>query len=313
MTTDTQNLNAQASPVNEPTGSDDEAIAAFERLGESTDEPQTKEPDPADEPEDDAETEADEADPDEAETEEELVEVEADGKTYKVPEAVQKAMLRQSDYSRKMNEVSAKEKTLSERLETIEAVQDIAEKRAEALAQVHAIDARIKGYEGIDWGKARAENPSEAAMAAVELLTLRDQRKDAVQAAANIARELTEKQTTLHETARDEMDANLKKSLKGWGDELGTKVTKYALDLGVSMKTLRQLTDPAVVIALEKARRFDALQSAKGELKAKAADAPRVSKPGAPRRADPKAEVMQRLRSENTQEAAEAAFLSRMQ
>jgi len=305
-----QNLDAQANPVSEPTGSDDEAIAAFERLGDPA---ENTEPDPADQAEDEPDTEAEEADPEADEPEDELVEVEAEGKTYKVPEAVQKAMLRQADYSRKMNEVSAKEKTLVERLETLDAVQGIAEKRAEALAEVHAIDQRIKGYEGIDWAKARAENPSEAALAAVELLALRDQRKEAAQAAANVARELTNKQQALHESARDEMDAQLKKSLRGWGDELGTQVTRYALESGVALKTLQQLTDPAVVVALDKARKFDALQSAKGALKAKAADAPRVVKPGSPRpKADARAAAMQRLQTENTQDAAEAAFLSRM-
>lgn len=309
----TPNPEAQTNVVPELTGSEDEAAAAFAaRDTGASPEPETEDPAPADEPDEDAETEADEADPDEAPEAEELAEVELGGKTYKVPPEVEKAVLRQADYSRKMNEVGAKEKVYTERIEQADLMLSGAEERAEALAKVHSLDERIKAYEGIDWGKAKAENPAEAAMAAIELMTLRDQRKDAVQAAANVARKLTEGKDKLLDGQRAEMDAVLKKELKGWGDELGTTLTSYALAQKVQLKTLQTLTDPAMVIALDKARKYDAMQAAKSTIKAKAADAPRVVKPGAPRRADPRADVMTRLRKENSQEAAEAAFLSRM-
>lgn len=296
-----------------PTGSEEEAAAAFAAHDSASADESTTEPKPADEPDESDETEAEQADPDDEEEAAELVEVEIGGKTFEVPPEVQKAVLRQADYSRKMNEVGAKEKALTARIEQAETLLDGAEKRAEALAEVRAIDARIKAYEGIDWNKAKAENPGEAAMAAIELLTLKDQRKDAVQAAATVARELTDNRGRMLDSARAEMDAQLHKELKGWGDEMGTKITRYALDSKVQLQTLQTLTDPALVIALDKARKYDALQGAKVALKAKAADVPKVAKPGSPRRApDAQAEAMNRLRRDNSTEAAEAAFLSRM-
>ncbi len=303
---------SEALAVNHDTGSEENAAAAFAATLNEGDEPPTEtDPTPADEPAEDADPDAVEADPDDAPEAEELAEVEIGGKTYKVPAEVEKAILRQADYSRKMNEVGAKDKTLNERLATVETLEKSVEERAEALAEVRSIDARIKQYEGIDWPKAKAENPAEAAMAAIELLSLKDQRKDAVQAAANVARDLTASRSKLLDSARSEMDAALKKDLPGWGDKLGTDITRYALDNRVALKSLQELTDPAIVVALDKARRYDALQAAKTTLKAKAQDAPKVVKPGAPRRVNPDA-VMDQLRKTNTQEAAEAAFLSRM-
>jgi len=291
-------------------GSEEAAIAAFARQ-EGADAPED-EPEPADEAATEDEPEADEAEPEESEEADELVEVEIGEVTYKVPPEVQKAVLRQADYSRKMNEVGAQAKTLAERMEAVEALAQVAEMRAEALAEVRAIDARIKQYDGIDWAKARDENPAQAAMAAVELMSLRDQRKDAAQAAANVGRELTVGQNALLEQARADMDARLTKDMPGWGDKLGTELTRYALDAGVDLKTLQKITDPGLVIAMDKARKYDALQQAKVGLKAKAQTAPKVAKPGAPRRVDPAAEVIQRLRRDNTQESLEAAFLSRL-
>jgi hypothetical protein len=312
----TPTLDAQADPVNEPTGSEDEAAAAFAARDNTPvgEEPASEDPKPADEPAEDAEPEADEADPDDAPEADALVEVEFEGKTYSVPPEVEKALLRQSDYSRKMNEVGAKEKAYTARIAQADELVAAAEQRAEALASVRAIDERIKAYEGIDWAKAKAEDPAGAALAAIELLSLNDRRKDAVQAAANVARQVTEGRNKQLEDARAEMDAVLKKELKGWGDEMGTKVTRYALDQKVQLKTLQQLTDPALVIALDKARKYDALQGAKVALKGKASAAPQVVKPGAPRprAVDPRTEAMARLRKDNTQESAEAAFLSRM-
>lgn len=307
------NPEQQANPVSAEQGSEDEAIAALnQRENPPGDKPITDEPEPAAEPDEDADTEADEADPDAEPDAEELVEVEIGGKTYMVAPEVQKNVLRQSDYSRKMNEVSAVEKTLSQRMDLVETLEKSAEKRGEALAEVKMIDAKIAAFDGINWAQAQQQDPGRAALAAVELMTLKDQRKDAVQAAANVAREMTEGNNELLASARDEMDANLRKNLKGWGDELGVTLTKYAQDNGVQLKTLKTLTDPAVVIALDKARKYDALQANKTAIKAKAQPAPQVSKPGAPRRTDARAEAMTRLRKDNSSEAAEAAFLARM-
>ncbi len=308
MSQDTPIQNAEAN-AELPTGSEDEAAAAF---AANQPEQADTEAAPADESTETEEPEAVEAEPEEAEEGGELVKVTLGGKEYEVPPEVEKAILRQADYSRKMNEVGAQEKAYKERLQAVEALAEGSEKRAEALAEVRSIDERIKQYEGIDWARARQENPSQAALAAIELLSLRDQRKEAVQSAANAARELTEGRNRLMAEKRNEMDAALKKELKGWGEELGTKLTKYALDSKVQLDTLQNLTDPAIVIALEKARQWDALQSAKGTVKAKAADAPPVAKPGVPRQSNPKSEVMTKHRKEGSLSTTADAFMATM-
>src|SRR4051812_15116301 len=119
--------NAQAEPLDP--GSDEAAIAAL--LAKDTDEPN-----PEDEPEAEPEAELDE-EPAEDEPKDELVEVEGeDGKTYKVPPEVQKAMLRQADYSRKMSAVQAQEKQATQTKETADRLLAGAEKYAEALSEV---------------------------------------------------------------------------------------------------------------------------------------------------------------------------------
>jgi hypothetical protein len=298
------------------TGSLDAATAAFaarmepaaEQSEEQAQTQETEEAEPDPESADEPTEEAEEADPEEGEEAEQLVEV--DGKEIPLSE-LQKGYLRQADYSRKMNEASEKEKAYTERLELIEGIETAADERAEALALVKQIDERIKAYEGVDWAKARAENPAEAALAAVELLQLQDQRKEAVNAAAQVARKLTEGRQKLDGEKRAEMAKVLDKELPGWRENVGIEITKYALSKGYTEKDLGAITDPRVVIALDKARRFDALQQSKEQVKAKAKAAPPVVKPGAPRRVDAAQDAMASLRKSNSLEDAEAAFLAR--
>lgn len=306
--TDTPTLEVvEAERPTHESGSEDEAIRALnQRDAEAEQSPET----PEDEPEDEANEEPGDGEPEEADAEGSLVEVEYEGKSYKLPPEIEKAVLRQSDYSRKMNEVSTKEKAYTQRLEAIEGIESGAEKRAEALATVRGIDAQIESYRGIDWAKAKAENPAGAAMAAVELLSLQDQRKEAVAAAAQVARELTEGRKRLNGEKAADMAKVLDKDLPGWRGDVGVKITQHATANGWTMDEIAAITDHRVVLALHAAAKYDALQKSKADLKGKAPSVP-VSKPGARRQQSPTADAMARFRNSRSDEDAIAALESR--
>lgn len=304
-------------PQGEPDdlGSLDAAAAAFaakEQTPQEEAHPE-EEADPAHETDEETEQEADEADPDEESDADELVEVEIEGKTYKVPPELQKGYLRQQDYSRRMNEVSEKEKAYTQRIEVADKLVEGAEKYAAALAEVNQIDAEIKQFDDVNWQQLESQDPSRASLMAVKLMRLQQARQNAVEKANKVDREIADAKQKTIESKREEMDKVLRKELKGWGDELGTQITRYALETGWTREQLASLTDAQVVIALDKARRFDALQKSKETIKAKAKDAPPVVKPGATRSApDRRTETLDRLRKSGSVDDAAAAFLSRM-
>lgn len=291
----------------------DAAAEAFAKLNEpeQTQQPQPEEEaDPDDGSNDESDTEAEEAEPEAEEAEDEAVEVEFEGKTYKVPPELEKALLRQSDYSRAMNEVTAKEKTYTQRLEQIEAITEGADKYAEALSGVRIIEAQLAQFEGIDWNALGEQNPGEAARLAVRQLQLQQQLTKASQDAETVGKTLQDGRAKLIQQARADMFQTISKTIKGWGDEMGQKLTEYAVKNGVSFKTLAETTDPGVVIALDKARRFDELQASKSAIKAKGQGAPIVTKPGAPRRADPRSDAMKAHQKSGSIDSAAAAFLA---
>ena len=262
-------------------------------------------------------TEAEQADP-EAEAEDaETVEVEIEGVKLQLPaeEAakVQKAALRQADYSRKMNEVSDKGKEYERLTAQAKQLAEGAEKYAEVLAESRLLDAQIKQYEAVNWQQLRQENPAEFAAMAAELQALRLSKQDAQSKAQAVSRELEEaKGKDLHEK-RAAMLKALEKDLPGWGDELGAQITQYAVSHGWTVESLTQLTDPQVVIALDKARKFDNIEKGKADALKKAKAAPQVLKPGAPKpRTDAHSEAVSRLKKSNSVDDAAAAFLAKM-
>jgi len=319
MTT-AQNLTDQSDTDTGLDGSEDAAIAAFNARrapkkdaadpdGESEETTSEAEPDP--EPEESDETEPDEGESESDDDAESLVEAEYEGKTYKVAPELQKALLRQSDYSRKMNEVGAKDKALTQRLELADAMAQGAQELAEALAETRLIDRQLKQYEGIDLRALRAENPAEFAAVAAEIQMLRMSKADAEAKTAAINGKVHEAKSQDYTALKTEMAKALDKHLPGWKGDLGVKITGYALSLGYTEDDVSKFTDPRVVVALDKARRYDAMHASAGGLKAKAAEVPRIVKPGAPVRRDVATDAVTKFRKSKSDDDAVAVFMSR--
>ena len=313
----TQEQNPQSQPDTDTgeAGSLEAAALALSKRTPPEQPGETEEPEtPAEDSEADPDAEAEQADTEE-EDEPELVDVVVGGVTLSLPkeqaEAVQKDALRQADYSRKMNEVSAQEKKATSTLETAERLRQGAEKFAEAIASVRMIDAQIKQYEGLNWQQLRESDPAQYAAYAADFQTVKLNRQQAEMQARQVSHEVEQTSNQAINAKRAEMFDSLKKSLPGWNDQMGAQITEYATAQGMAFDTLSKLTDPAVVIALEKARKFDALQKQKGELKAKAKDAPPVLKPGVVRKTNVQADSMARLLKSRSEDDAVAALQAR--
>ncbi len=293
------------------TGSDDEAINALMKSEPEADEATET---PADETEDGADAEPDNGETDEAdEPAEKLAEVEYEGKTYQVPPGLEKAVLRQADYSRKMNEVGAKEKEYTQRIETADKLIEGAESYAKSLAELSILDAQIKEFEGVDFDQLESTDPGKASLLALKLMRLQNARDKTERNSKQIDAEINASRSQQVAAKREAMLKTLAKDVPNWGDELGTKITQYAVSSGYSIDEISAVTDPKWVVAMDKARKFDAIQDGKKDAKSKAKDAPPVAKPGAKRASvNAAADSMARLRQTNSTEDAERALLARM-
>lgn len=312
--TQEQTHQPEASEATPDDGSLDAAALAFETRDESATTQQEASTEEVTE-EADPNAEADgETDEDNGETETESIEFE--GKTLAVPKELapelQKALLRQADYSRKMNEVADQGRKLAQRLEHAEKYAAAAERIAEAKAQALIAQHTASQFEKLDWAALERDDPARASLLAVKAMNARQQMQLAQQAIQQAQDEAETHKTSDFAAKREEMVQSLSKSLKGWGDEMGKTLTAYARQSGMAEETLVRLTDPAVVIALDKARKYDEIIKAKDQTKAKAQLASPVVKPGTKRAANPQSDAMASLRKTNSLDDAAAVFLSRM-
>lgn len=316
----TQNQ-AEATADPQGDGSLDEAAAAFAARGRGA-EPGAQEGEQqavqegADAEAVDSEAEPDEGDPADDTQAEGVETFEHDGLEITVKagkaEAAKKALLRQADYSRKMNEVSDQAKAAQAQIAQAQKLAEGAEKYAEVLAEARMLDAQIKQYEGVDWAAIRKENPAEFAAMAAELQGLRLTRQEASAKAQKVQSELESERAAGLNEKRASMVKALQKDLPGWGEELGTQITQYAIGKGWTAEDLTLLTDARVVIALDKARKFDNIEAGKANALKKAQAAPQVLKPGAVRpRTNAAEDAMARFRKSNSEDDAVAVFLAR--
>ena len=299
----------------EDVGSLDAAALAFQKREEAlSQEPETEAETETETQDDDPDAEASDSDSDEdtAETDA-LVEVEYEGKQYKLPPELQKAVLRQADYSRNMNEVSQTKKVLAQRTEHVEVAIEGAAKKAEALAGVRLLEHQLKQYEALDFNTIKAEDPARASLIGFEYLNTKQQLAAAKAAADAVDGAVQEARSKLVQSQREEMFAALKKEIPSWSDKDGQALTEWHLSRGGSFEELQTVTDARRIIDMHKAMKYDRLQAGKAELKAKTKDSAPVLKPGVrvqkPSAAD---DAMSQLRKFKTRDAAEVAFLARM-
>jgi hypothetical protein len=115
---------------------------------------------------------------DTANPEPEPVEVEYEGKQYKLPPELKDAVLRQADYTRKTMEVAEARKAVETEREQIQALATRSQEEFQAHVTFTQLDAAVKQYETIDW-QAWAQTDPNAANAARwerdDLIRQRDQ------------------------------------------------------------------------------------------------------------------------------------------
>ena len=207
---------------------------------EDTEESDTE---PAETDEEDQEAETDEEDDSE--------EVEYEGEKYRVPRNLKDALLRQSDYTKKTQEIAEQRKELEGALERVDKA---SREETQALAKVAGIDTQIAQIEQYDLDAWAQQDPQGAQNARLRLIELRQMRGDAVSEYDN-AREQT-RSVAQQEAARraEEGKKVLAQKIPGWGKDKADAILAFGQEAyGASREQLEAIEDPWMVIALHDA------------------------------------------------------------
>jgi hypothetical protein len=238
----------------------------------------------ADQPTDEQDTGLIDQPPEEGEVEEaeaapEAVEVEYNGKTYKVDPELREAVMLKSDYTQKTQEIASVRRALEVEKMALQTLKVFDQQTKELTAQKSQLESYKEQARKLDWAS----------------LTL-DQKVDLDRELRNIDSQLSDINGQIA-TKRDEhkgqfdqfviravMETEKFMSAKvpGWSQDSGRQLHQYGTQLGIPAEKLTTgwFADPSATHVMWKAQQWDKLQASKPGVTNKAASAPPVVKPG---------------------------------
>jgi hypothetical protein len=236
----------------------DEGFVDDSEEEESTQAPEAKE---AEEAEQEPAEEGEEDSEEQTELPPELETVEFEGQEYNIPPELKDAIMRQSDYTTKTQEVAEQRKDLeTDRQRFQEAIQ-LQTAHTEAYTQLGILDQQLAQYNEIDWNTLAAQDPNATQQAQIQLGALREQRTQAQEKLKSIQAETQQQMHT--ETAKvvEQNRAKIERSVPNWSSDTEKAVFDFGIKSGLSESQLAGTNyDPILIGILNKARLFDELQ-----------------------------------------------------
>lgn len=232
---------------------------------------------------DNVETPEDEVEAPVEEATDDLVEVEAeDGTAHKVPAALKDAFLRQADYTRKTQHAATLVQTAEDRIQYAEAREQFTSTVMGEVAELRAMQQRLKEFDGIDTATLYNSDPGTA-------MRIRDQREDLRREIAQREQGLGSKAQQLQAMQQAHFEKQWSLAVEGVKKAIGhytpgedAAMLKQVETLGLTIKEVKgRYADPRILHAIYKAAKYDAIQARKGSAVETAAKAPPVVKPGA--------------------------------
>jgi hypothetical protein len=105
---------------------------------------------------------------------EEFVELEKDGKVYKVPKAVEDLLMFQQDYTKKTQTVAEQRKEIEAKRQAIEAEESTRRELFKEEAQLYAVKQRLEQFQNVNWQQLAAQDVQKYAAAQAEFTQLKD-------------------------------------------------------------------------------------------------------------------------------------------
>lgn len=191
---------------------------------------------------------------------EEFLDIEKDGKTYKVPKSLQDLLMFQKDYTQKTQ-------SLAEQRRTFEATRQAAQWEAETKsalfqeeAQAFAIQQRLGQFQNVNWQALAQQDVQRYAALQAEYTQLKDANDRLSDSIDGRRAELVAKREQETATALSNALAHLNKPRPemGWDGKFDAdkraSLTKFGLDLGFTDEELSNTSHPLMIQTLNLAR-----------------------------------------------------------
>jgi hypothetical protein len=212
---------------------------------------------------------------------EDYIDFEADdGSTIKLPAKAKDAVLRRQDYDKKNAQTSVRERLADDKIQYAEAREQLSAAVMDDIAAYKTLERDLAAFKGVDWSSLYESNPGQA-------MALQHRRGELQQQLSEAERTITGKAKALQDAKDRHTQTQWAEAEKGARLLIGTITQKENVAmaetvqaLGISPKKFQEkYADPAIIAAVYKASKWDALQASKSVPKNQ--NAPPVVKAGA--------------------------------
>jgi len=217
------------------------------------------------------------------ESPEDIVEVEWDGRLIEAPKAIADALMRQSDYTKKTQDVAAQRKEaeyLIEQNNNIKVRFDFAESIQPDMLEIQQLQAEVKQYEEYISANATQMDAQQIAVAQLEMKRRESAIAEKQNGLSNKYQEFQQAQEQSRQELLNKGTEILRSHVPSWGESEQQQVRDYALKLGFTEAEINNVSyynpDARQVLALWKASQYDALKAGSAPAVKQVKEAPAI-------------------------------------
>jgi hypothetical protein len=211
-----------------------------------------------------------------------FVELELEGETVRVPPKLKEGYLRQSDYTRKTQELATLQKNATAALQQQAMLAQFQQATQPEQQEYAQVQAELKRLKDVDWTNFDTDTYIKTRG---YIDNLKDKAQDLEKALGTKQQQLRQQLAQQRQQAASNAYDYISRHVKDWApdSQIEQEVAKYVGSYGVPPEALAEVAVmfPGFAVMAAKASQFDKLQTSKGQAVQKAQKAPPVVKPGA--------------------------------
>lgn len=186
---------------------------------------------------------------DEDDLEEDLDGLKVRGKKDAI-EKLKAERLMQADYTRKTQEVAEARKQAEAERQVFETERQVHMQNLQEVATMRAIEMQLQNFAQVNWQQLADQDPVQAMKLDHQMRALQSQREQLRASVAQRYEQFT--QTQQQEAARQLAEGQkvLQRDIPGWGPELASKLSAFALANGYTEREVAAIRSPAMVRSL---------------------------------------------------------------
>lgn len=197
-----------------------------------------------------------------------LEEIEYEGKQYKLPPELKSALLRQSDYTKKTQEIAEQRRAIESQRQEIENHVKLQQATFQEATKVAAMDEQIAQFNQVDWANLSQQDPVKAQELFFQFSQLKDQRNAAVtQINAKMQQKAFEDQQSFAKRL-EESEAVLRREIPNWSPAVEKQLYDTGVQMGFSDHELKMIAaEPRIVKLIYAQHRLNQLEKRSDQVK----------------------------------------------